>query len=220
MLAKPTMKKTEILRRLRDPGLVAIIRADSSDQLIDATQALLDGGIQAVELTMTTPNTLDAIRGATDQFGDRALLGVGSVLDETTARLAILAGAQFLVTPVFRPDVIACCHRYSKPVASGAFTPTEALQAHEAGADFVKLFPADGVGPAYIKAIKAPMPQLEIIPTGGVSLKTVKDFLDAGCAALAVGGNLVSKEILQNRDWVKLREAAAAFVEAVRAARK
>ena len=213
------MKKTEILHRLRNPGLVAIIRADGSDQLIDAVSALLDGGIGAIELTMTTPNALGAIEAAAAKFGDRALLGVGSVLDETTARLAILAGAEFIVTPVFRPEVIACCHRYSKVIASGAYTPTEALQSHEAGADFVKIFPADGLGASYIKAIKGPLPQLEIIPTGGVNLKTVKDFLDAGCAALAVGSNLVSKEILQNRDWAKLTETAVAYVEAVKAAR-
>ena len=213
------MKKAQILHRLREPGLVAIIRADDSSQLIDATQALLDGGIQAIELTMTTPNAIGVIEEATKKFGDQVLLGLGSVLDETTARLGILAGAKFIVTPVFRPEVIKACRRYSIPIASGAYTPTEALTAHEAGADFVKIFPADGLGAGYIKSIKGPLPQLEIIPTGGVNLKTVKEFLDAGCAALAVGSNLVSKDILAARDWTKLRETAAAYVEAVKAAR-
>ena len=213
------LSKSDILQRLRNPGLVAIIRADSSGQLIDATQALLDGGISAIELTMTTPNALDVIKTVTEKFGDQVLLGLGSVLDETTARLGILAGAQFIVTPVFRPEVIRCCQRYSKVIASGAYTPTEALQAHESGADFVKIFPADGVGAGYIKAIKGPLPQLEIIPTGGVNLKTIKEFLDAGCAALAVGSNLVSKDILKAQDWAKLKETAASYVAAVKAAR-
>ena len=213
------MKKAQIISRLRDPGIVAIIRADDSSQLIDATQALLDGGIRAVELTMTTPDAIGVIEKAAAKFGDQILLGLGSVLDETTARLAILAGAKFIVTPVFRPAVITACVRYGVPIASGAYTPTEALVAHEAGADFVKIFPADGLGAGYIKAIKGPLPQLEIIPTGGVNLKTVKEFLDAGCAALAVGSNLVSKDILAARDWTKLRETAASYVAAVKAAK-
>jgi len=213
------MKKDQILARLRNPGLVAIIRADDSSQLIDATQALLDGGIEAIELTMTTPDALGVLEKAAVKFGDKALLGLGSVIDEATARLGILAGAKFIVTPVLRPAVIETCRRYGIVIASGAYTPTEALTAHEAGADFVKIFPADGLGAGYIKAIKGPLPQLEIIPTGGVNLQTVKAFLDAGCAALAVGSNLVSKEVLAARDWAKLRETAASYVEAVKAAR-
>lgn len=214
------MKKHEIIQRLLHPGVVAIIRADSSGQLIEACEALVEGGISAIEVTMTTPNALEVIAEVSRTMGHRALLGVGTVLDETTARLAILAGAQFVITPVLRPAVIATCCRYSKVICCGAYTPTEALTAHEAGADFVKIFPSDGLGPNYIKAIKAPLPQLEIIPTGGVDAKNCGDFIRAGCAAVAAGSSLVSKEILKNRDWKQLRELAQEFVQAVQTARK
>ena len=214
------MEKSEIIRRLLDPGVIAIIRADNSEQLIDATRALLDGGTQAVEVTMTTPDALQVIRDATKTFGDKLLMGVGTVLDDVTARLAIEAGAQFVITPVLRMDVIQLCRRYSKPVMSGAFTPTEALTAWEAGSDFIKIFPADGLGPNYIKAIRAPLPQLEIVPTGGVDAKTCGEFIKAGCVAVAAGSSLVSKSILQKRDWKSLSELASAFVQAVQSARQ
>jgi 2-dehydro-3-deoxyphosphogluconate aldolase/(4S)-4-hydroxy-2-oxoglutarate aldolase len=214
------MTKPEILDRILNPGIVAIIRADSSEQLIDAAAALYEGGVTGMEITMTTPNALQVITDVHKKFGDKILIGVGSVLDTETARLAILAGAEFVVTPVTRPEVIRLCNRYSKPIASGAFTPTECLTAHESGADFVKLFPADQVGPAYIKNILAPMPMLRIIPTGGVTVDTAASFIQAGCFALAAGSSLVSKEILKSRDWKKLTDTAAAFVAAVRAARQ
>jgi len=214
------MKKQEIIQRLLNPGVVAIIRADSSGQLIEACEALVAGGISAIEVTMTTPNALEVIKEVSTKMGSKALLGVGTVLDEATARLAILAGAEFVITPVLKPAVIATCLRYSKVICSGAYTPTEALAAHEAGADFVKIFPADGLGPNYIKAIKAPLPQLEIIPTGGVDVKTCGDFIKAGCSAVAAGSSLVSKEILKNKDWKKLTEISQQFVAAVKAARQ
>lgn len=213
------MDKSEIIQRLLDPGVIAIIRADSSEQLIEATRALLDGGIQAIEVTMTTPNALQVIRETTEKFGDKLLIGVGTVLDDVTARLAIEAGAEFVVTPVLRIDVIQLCRRYSKPILSGAYTPTEALIAWEAGSDFIKIFPADGLGPNYIKAIRAPLPQLKIIPTGGVDVKTSGDFIKAGCVAVAAGSSLVSKSILQKRDWKELSELAARFVASVQSAR-
>jgi 2-dehydro-3-deoxyphosphogluconate aldolase/(4S)-4-hydroxy-2-oxoglutarate aldolase len=213
------MKKSKILERMLDPGVVAIIRADSSDQLIDCARALLDGGITGIEVTMTTPNALQVIREVTRTFGDTALVGVGSVLDAITARLAIDAGAQFVVTPVFRPDVVTLCLRYGKPLCAGSYTPTEALTATEAGADFVKIFPADTLGPKYIKGILGPLPQLQIIPTGGVDVNTCGDFIKAGCVAVAAGSSLVSKEILKNKDWKKLTEISSAFVAAVAAAR-
>ena len=147
-------------------------------------------------------------------------MGVGTVLDETTARLALLAGAQFVVTPVLRPDVIALCNRYSRPIVSGAYTPTEALTAHEAGADFIKIFPADGLGPGYVRALKAPLPQLQIIPTGGVDVDTCGDFIRAGCAAVAAGGSLVSKDVLKRGDWAALSDLAARFVARVAEARR
>ncbi|MDD2707192.1 MAG: bifunctional 2-keto-4-hydroxyglutarate aldolase/2-keto-3-deoxy-6-phosphogluconate aldolase [Verrucomicrobiae bacterium] len=213
------MKKNDIFRRLSDPGIVAVIRADSSEQLMNAAQALCDGGVDSMEVTMTTPNALQVIEAVTRKFGDKIVMGVGTVLDDVTARLAILAGAEFVVTPVLRLDVVTMCRRYDKPVVCGAYTPTEALTAHEAGADFIKIFPADGLGPNYIKAIKAPLPQLRIIPTGGVEVKNCADFVKAGCSAVGVGGNLVSKEILKNQDWKKLTETARAFVAAMKAAK-
>ena len=211
------MTKPEIIQRLLDPGIIAIIRADSSESLLRAAEALLAGGVTAMEVTMTTPNALQVIGDVTAKFGDRVLMGVGSVLDAETARAALLAGAEFVVTPVTKVEVIRLCNRYGKPIASGAFTPTECLLAYESGADFVKLFPADHAGPAYIKNILAPLPMLQIIPTGGVTPETAGAFLQAGSVALGAGSALVSREILAKRDWKKLTARAAEFVRAVRA---
>jgi 2-dehydro-3-deoxyphosphogluconate aldolase/(4S)-4-hydroxy-2-oxoglutarate aldolase len=213
------MKKTEILRRLTDPGVVAVIRADRSEQLVALCGALARGGVTSMEITMTTPGALEAITAAVKAHGDKILMGVGSVLDDVTARLAILAGAEFVVTPVMRPDVIALCRRYSKPIVCGAYTPTEALAAHEAGADFVKIFPADKLGPDYVKALRGPMPQLEIIPTGGVDATTAGDFIRAGCPAVAAGGNLAPKDAIAKGDWPRIEALASELVAAVRAAR-
>jgi 2-dehydro-3-deoxyphosphogluconate aldolase/(4S)-4-hydroxy-2-oxoglutarate aldolase len=213
------MTKTQIIQRMLNPGVIAVIRADSSEQLVDVARALQAGGVTAMEVTMTTPNALEVIRAVTTELGSRILMGVGTVLDAETARMAILAGAEFVVTPVVKPEIIQLCNRYSKPIVSGAYTPTEALTAHETGADFIKIFPADGLGPGYIKAIKAPLPQLEIIPTGGVDVQTTPEFIKAGCAAVAAGSSLVSKEILKSKDWEKLTETARAFVVAVASAR-
>jgi 2-dehydro-3-deoxyphosphogluconate aldolase/(4S)-4-hydroxy-2-oxoglutarate aldolase len=214
------MTKHEITHRLLNPGVVAVIRADSPDQLLDAARAMAAGGVIAMEVTMTTPDAIDVIKAVTKALGDQVLMGVGTVLDDITARLAILAGAQYVVTPVMRPEVIALCRRYGKPIVCGAVTPTEALAAHEAGADFVKLFPADTLGPAYIRALKAPLPQLQIIPTGGVTTQTAGDFIRAGCAAVAAGSSLISKDVLARKDWKTLTETSRQFVEAVAAARK
>ena len=213
------MNRLDIIRRIINPGIVAVIRADSSEQLLDAARAMADGGVTTMEVTMTTPNALEVIRSVVDALGDRILMGVGTVLDDVTARLAILAGAEFVVTPVLRPDVIGLCRRYGKPIICGSYTPTEALNAHEAGADFIKLFPADTLGPKYIKALKAPLPQLQIIPTGGVDVNTCGDFIRAGCAAVAAGGSLVSKDVLARGDWPKLTDVSRQFVAAVAAAR-
>jgi 2-dehydro-3-deoxyphosphogluconate aldolase/(4S)-4-hydroxy-2-oxoglutarate aldolase len=213
------MNKTDILHRMREPGVIAVIRADSSEQLEHVARALRDGGVTAMEVTMTTPNALDVIKNVSSALGDSILMGVGTVLDETTARLALLAGAQFVVTPVLRPTIIALCNRYSIPIVSGAYTPTEALAAHEAGADFIKIFPADGLGPGYVRALKAPLPQLQIIPTGGVDVDTCGDFIRAGCAAVAAGSSLVSKDLLKRGDWAALSDLATRFVANVAKAR-
>jgi 2-dehydro-3-deoxyphosphogluconate aldolase / (4S)-4-hydroxy-2-oxoglutarate aldolase len=216
------MEKAAAIQYLMDKCIVAIVRADSGgDDLVRVVEAVVAGGVHAVEVTMTTPGALQCIEAAAKKLdGVDALLGVGSVLDPETCRLAILAGAEFVVAPTTNFEVIRMARRYSKPVMPGAFTPTEILAAWEGGADFVKVFPADSVGPAYLKAIKGPLPQIPLVPTGGVNLDTVKAFLDAGAAALGVGGNLVAKKLLAARDFNGITANAKAFAEAVAAARR
>jgi 2-dehydro-3-deoxyphosphogluconate aldolase/(4S)-4-hydroxy-2-oxoglutarate aldolase len=214
------MTKPDIVHSLLRPGVIAILRADHSAGFMDALEALADGGIKAAEITFTTPGALDLITDAAARFGGRLCIGAGTVLDAETCRTAILAGAEYIITPVVRPEVIRMATRYGKPVACGAFTPTECLAAHEAGADFIKLFPAELAGPAGIRSILAPLPMLQIIPTGGVTPETASAFLKAGCVALGVGSSLVSREILENRDWATLRTRAEKFVEAVEAGRR
>ncbi|MDD5350489.1 MAG: bifunctional 4-hydroxy-2-oxoglutarate aldolase/2-dehydro-3-deoxy-phosphogluconate aldolase [Chthoniobacteraceae bacterium] len=213
------MSKAAIIDRIVNPGIIAVIRANSSEQLLSVAEALYKGGVIGLEVTMTTPNALQVIHDVAERFGNKVLVGVGTVLDPETARAAILAGAEFVVSPVTRPEIIRMCNRYGKPVVCGAYTPTEAITAQESGADFVKIFPADQLGPQYIKNLLAPLPQLQIIPTGGVTLQTVDAFIKAGCVALGAGSSLVSKEVLKNQDWKKLTETAAAFVEAIAKAR-
>jgi len=214
------MTRDQIIGRLLQPGVIALIRADSSERLIEASRALIDGGISAIEITMTTPNALKVIADVRRVFGDKVLAGIGSVLDVKTAQAAIEAGAEYVVTPVLKPEVIAYCNEMRKPILSGSYTPTEAQTSFELGADFVKIFPADGLGPKYISAIRGPLPHLKIVPTGGVDLDTAGDFIRAGCVAVAAGSSLVSREILKNQDWNQLRERAAQFVAAVARARQ
>jgi 2-dehydro-3-deoxyphosphogluconate aldolase/(4S)-4-hydroxy-2-oxoglutarate aldolase len=204
---------------LTDPGIIAVVRAQRSDQVIPLSEALLAGGVTAIEITMTTPDAIGAIREARRTMGDRALIGVGTVLDAATCGAALEAGAEFVVTPICRTELIALAHAADRPIMIGAYTPTEAQLAHEAGADFVKIFPADTLGPGYMKSIRAPLPHLRLVPTGGVDVHNVGDFLKAGCAALGVGSTLVSAKILQAADWPALTRKAAEFVQAARAAR-
>jgi 2-dehydro-3-deoxyphosphogluconate aldolase / (4S)-4-hydroxy-2-oxoglutarate aldolase len=211
--------KSEIISLLTDPGIIAIVRAQQSAQVVPLFEALIAGGVRAIEITMTTPNALAAIREARDKLGERALVGVGTVLDANTCRAAIAAGAEFVVSPICRAELVPIAHTAGCPIMLGAYTPTEAQIAHEAGADFVKIFPADTLGPNYIKALRAPLPHLRIVPTGGVDVHTVADFLKAGCAALGVGSALVSAKALQEADWPELTRRAAALVNAVRQAR-
>jgi 2-dehydro-3-deoxyphosphogluconate aldolase/(4S)-4-hydroxy-2-oxoglutarate aldolase len=210
------MSKPEIIERLLDPGVVAIIRADSSEQLLEAAAALLAGGVTTMEVTMTTPHALQVVADVRAGFGDAILIGVGTVLDAGTCRAAVEAGAEFIVTPVTKPTVIEVANELGKPIASGAFTPTEALLAHESGADFIKIFPADHAGPGYIRSLLAPLPMLRIIPTGGVTPKNARAFLQAGSVAIGAGSALVSPDILLARDWSALRSRAEEFVRAVR----
>ena len=213
------MTKSQIIERILNPGIVAVIRVDSGAALIPICEALLAGGVTGLEITMTSPDALSTIADASKRFGDRALMGVGTVLDTETCRAAILAGAQFVVTPVCRPAIVEMCLRYGKPVACGAYTPTEALTAHEAGADFIKLFPADQLGPKYVQNLLGPLPMLRIIPTGGVTVETAGDFLRAGCVALGAGSSLLAKEFIKNQDWAGLTTRAREFVAAVEKAR-
>jgi 2-dehydro-3-deoxyphosphogluconate aldolase / (4S)-4-hydroxy-2-oxoglutarate aldolase len=211
--------KSDIISLLTNPGIIAIVRAQQAAQVVPLFEALIAGGIRAIEITMTTPNALAAIREARDKIGERALIGVGTVLEADTCRAAITAGAEFVVTPICRTELVAIAHTAGCPIMLGAYTPTEAQLAHEAGADFIKIFPADTLGPGYIKALRAPLPHLRIVPTGGVDLQNVADFLKAGCAALGVGSSLVSAKILQAADWHELTRRASSFVNAARQAR-
>ncbi|HHE71990.1 MAG TPA: bifunctional 4-hydroxy-2-oxoglutarate aldolase/2-dehydro-3-deoxy-phosphogluconate aldolase [Chloroflexi bacterium] len=213
------MDKMEKLGLIQETGVIAIMRAQSSDQLIAAADAIRAGGVRAIEVTMTTPGALRVIEEASRRYGDEVLFGAGSVLDAETARAALLAGAGFIVAPTLNVDVVALCNRYGVPVVPGIFTPTEALTAWEAGADMVKLFPASVGGPAMIKAILAPLPQLKIVPVGGVNLQTASEFIRQGAAALGVGSSLVNQSLLDQGDMAELTRRAAAFIEAVRLGR-
>jgi 2-dehydro-3-deoxyphosphogluconate aldolase/(4S)-4-hydroxy-2-oxoglutarate aldolase len=199
------------MERILDAGVVAIMRANSPDQLLGAATAVLAGGVVAIEVTMTTPGALDVVRQATSQFGKEVLFGVGSVLDAETARAAILAGAQFVVCPTFRAETIDICKRYSVPVVPGAYTPTEILSAWEAGADAVKVFPAVAGGPSYIKAIRGPLPQVVLSAVGGVTVDNAADFIRAGVAFVGVGGELVSQKLLDAGDFAEITKRAHSF---------
>jgi 2-dehydro-3-deoxyphosphogluconate aldolase/(4S)-4-hydroxy-2-oxoglutarate aldolase len=213
------MDKPTKLNLIRETGVVAIMRAKSSEQLIAAADAIQAGGVLAIEVTMTTPGALAVIEQATHKYGDEVLFGAGSVLDAETARAAILAGAGFVVAPTLDLGTIVLCNRYSIPVMPGCYTPSEMLTAWQAGADMVKLFPASVGGPALIKAIRAPLPQLEIVPVGGVNLDTAADFIRNGAAALGVGSSLVNQKLLDAGDMAELTRRAKAFIEQVQVGR-
>jgi len=209
------MKKHEKLTIIRKTGVIAIMRTQSSDQLITAADAIKAGGVKVIEVTMTTPGALGVIETAKGRYGDAILFGAGSVLDPETGRAAILAGADFIVAPTLNLDLIALCNRYSIPVMPGCATPTEALTAWEAGADMIKLFPASFGGPALVKAILAPLPDLEIIPVGGVNLDTAADFVRKGAAALGVGSSLINQKLLDTADLEELTRRAEAYISEV-----
>ena len=206
--------KSEIISLLTNPGIIAVVRAQRAEQVIPLSEALIAGGVIAIEITMTTPNAIEAIRDARKKLGERASIGVGTVLNAKVCRDAIEAGAEFVVTPICRTEFVAIAHAANRPIMLGAYTPTEAQTAYEAGADFIKIFPADTLGPGYIKALRAPLPHLRIVPTGGVDVKNVGEFFKAGCAAVGVGGSMVSAKILQTEDWAGLTNVAREFVSA------
>jgi 2-dehydro-3-deoxyphosphogluconate aldolase/(4S)-4-hydroxy-2-oxoglutarate aldolase len=214
------MSRAETLARIADSGCVAVVRAPSSNMLVEAARALKDGGIVAIEITMTTPNALEVIREVSRQLGGAVVTGVGSVTDPATAEAAIRAGAEFVVSPILNPAVIEAAHRHDKPSIPGAFSPTEVFNAWTAGADVVKVFPASVGGPEYFRALKGPLPQIKLTPTGGVNLKTAADFIKAGAEFLGVGGDLVTREALSRGDMAFIRDRAAQYVNEVHKARQ
>jgi len=214
------MSRETDLARVLDCGLVAVVRAAEPTHLLNVIKALAEGGVSVAEVTLTVPNALDVIRAARADLGDRVLLGAGTVLDTETARAAILAGAEFIVSPTVNLDVIKLCRRCGKLVFPGAFTPTEILTAWEAGADVVKVFPADVLGPAFFKAMRGPLPQVRLMPTGGVDLNTAGEFLRAGACCLGVGSQLVDPKAVAREDFEYLRGLAWQYTQAVKMARE
>lgn len=196
-------------------GAIAVIRMSDSSKLQKVAEAIHKGGISAIEITMTTPNALKVIEETAQAMGDAIQVGVGSVLDSETARMAINAGAQYVVSPIFKPEIIHTAHRYDIPAMPGAFTPTEILEAHEQGADIVKIFPADVVGMAFFKAVKAPMPHVNLMPTGGVSLTNAGDWIRAGACAVGVGSALLDKKAIAEENYAVLTENARILKESI-----
>ena len=210
------MKKDAVLSKIKAETVIALIRADSPDGLLDCARALAAGGLTSIELTMTTPGAIRMLEKATAELPD-FLFGLGTVLDAETARAGILAGAKFIVTPGARLDVVAMCQRYSVPIFCGAFTPTEVIAVWEAGADAAKIFPAEFFGPNYIKSLKGPLPHVEMVPTGGVNETNVGEFLKAGAFATAAGSSLVDGKAFKEKNWAAITAKAKAFVAAVAA---
>jgi 2-dehydro-3-deoxyphosphogluconate aldolase/(4S)-4-hydroxy-2-oxoglutarate aldolase len=214
------MTSKEILAFITEVGIVPVVRVASAESAVKAVEAIYKGGVRAAEITMTVPGAIKALEKVADQFGDKIMLGAGTVLDPETARVCMLAGAQFFVTPALRLSTIEICKRYSKVICPGALTPTEVLTAWEAGADVVKVFPCGNVGGAkYIKALKGPFPQIEMIPTGGVNLETAGDFLKAGACAIAVGGELVDGKTIKEGRFDVIEDRARQYLACVAKAR-
>lgn len=213
--------REQIAHTIAETGIIPVIRASSAEQALQAAEAVHRGGIRTIEITMTVPGAIRVMEKVAEQLCGRVLLGAGTILDPETARAAILAGAEFLVAPSLNVKVIEMAHRYSKVAVPGALTPTEVLAAWDAGADFVKVFPAGNVGgPKYIKALKGPFPHIELVPTGGVNLETAMDFLLAGAAALGVGSELVDARALAAGRLEVVEENARKFLACVRKARE
>ena len=214
------MTKAEVIRQIRETGVIPVVRANSADEAMRAIDAIREGGISILEITMTVPGAVKLIEQVANRYRNEASVGAGTVLDPETAKACISAGAQFVVSPSLNLETIAYCRGLEVVVMPGALTPTEVVQAWNAGADFVKVFPAGAVGGAsYIKALKAPLPQIELVPTGGVSLKTAADFIRAGAAAVGVGADLVDIKAIREGQAALITERARQFVEIVRQAR-
>ena len=208
------MTRADLLQQLLATKIIAIIRLSNSEPVFELAQALFRGGVKAIEVTMGTPNALEEIHKLSQIEG--VIPGVGSVIDPQTAKAAIEAGAQFIVTPVSKPEVIQMAHQLDKPILSGAMTPTEILQAYEWGADIVKLFPAANLGATYFKAVKAPIPHVPIMPTGGITVENAADWIANGAVCLGVGSTLVNQNLISQRDYKSITSAAKAMTEAVK----
>src|SRR6185503_12227165 len=213
---KKRRSRAEVVAQSIERCLIAVVRTDKPEQVKPLCEALVAGGITALEITLTVPNAIELIAQTRQALPQDVLVGAGTVLNADGCRSAVRAGAEFVVTPVLRPGLISIAHDLDAPIMIGAYTPTEAWNAHEAGADFVKLFPADKLGPGFIRSLRAPLPSLRIVPTGGVDLQTATEFLKAGCVGLGVGSSLLTREILAGAKWPELTTLAAKFVEAVR----
>jgi 2-dehydro-3-deoxyphosphogluconate aldolase/(4S)-4-hydroxy-2-oxoglutarate aldolase len=208
-------RKLENLNKIEQTGIVLIIRSESEQEALKVAEAAIEGGIQALEITMSVPNALDVIQTLAKKYADAGILiGAGTILDGETARAAILAGAELLVSPHLNHEIIKVANRYQAITISGAFTPKEIVETLEAGADFVKLFPAEGLGPQYVKSIQSPLPQAPIIPTGGVTPQNVSEWIDAGCVGVGVG-SYISKAAQKDGDFDKVTVAAKEFLQAV-----
>lgn len=214
------MEKREILNRMISEGLIPVIRVSSAQEAIDVADAIKEGGGSLIEITMSVPSALDIIKELAKKYKDEIIMGAGTILDSETGRAALLAGAQFIVSPTLNLDLIQLAHRYSAVVIPGAMTPTEILSAWNAGADLVKVFPSAQLGgPEYLKALKGPLPQILLVPTGGVNLQNAGAFIKAGAAALGVGGELVDKKAVKGKKFNIITENTRAFLNAVQEAR-
>lgn len=213
------MSKETQLAEVLESGIVAVVRAPDGQQLVEVVRALADGGVHVVEITMTVPGAIDVLKQVRQALGDRVILGAGTVLDPETARAVFFAGAEYIVSPTVNLDVIKMCQRYDKLVMPGAFTPTEILTAWEAGADIVKVFPAEVLGPAYFKAMRGPLPQIRIMPTGGVDLTTAASFLKAGACCLGIGSQLVEPEAVAKKNFDRIRDLAKQYRDIVKQTR-
>lgn len=212
------IKKIDVLKRITDVGVVAVVRADSLDEAIKISKASIEGGIPSIEVTFTIENADQVIKALKNQFSSEELIvGAGTVLDSETARIAILSGAEFIVSPCFSLETAKLCNRYQVPYMAGCMTISEMVEAMEAGVDVIKLFPGSIYGPSVIKAIKGPLPQIVIMPTGGVSLDNVGEWIKNGCVAVGVGGCLTDSS--KSGDYKSITEKAKMFVEKVKLAR-
>ena len=216
-----SMGKREILNRMVSEGLIPVIRVSSAQEAMDVSDALKGGGVSFIEITMSVQGAMDVIKELAQKYKEEIIMGAGTVLDPETGRAALLAGAQFIVSPTLNLELIQLAHRYSAVVIPGAMTPTEILTAWNAGADLVKVFPAAQLGgPEYLRALRGPLPQILLVPTGGVNLQNAGAFIKAGATALGVGGELVDKKVLQEKQFQIISENARAFLKKIREARE